>query len=121
MVCSVCSIEDLCLEVSRPLDYNSQKQTPLDRILAEIIERRNYALKMLAPDYFRKFSTKDLPDQVLLVNGLALEASRLDDEYRKLSGNNFSDPNYEQLQYMLQGVKRVIQREMRYRSSRYSS
>jgi len=117
MVCSVGSVEDLYLRIPKSLKLNFPKPSPLERVLTEIIQRRDSVLEMLKfPNYFRKFPAEHLPDQILMINGLVLEASKLDDEYRKLSGN-ISDPNYKQLDYMLQGIKRVIQKEIRYRQS----
>ena len=88
----------------------------------EFIERRNLVQKQVLVNsrkYLALFSTEQLEDQILMHNGLALEASRLDDDYRRLIFTGESNPNYEQLIVMYRGAKSIIRREIKNRQ-RYS-
>lgn len=103
MVCAVGSLADLC----QPSN-SSWNAWELD-----FFRRRVDAEKMLFdPGYFRKMA--NLPDQMLLVNGLALEASKIDDQYRVFNHGN-SSPIYENLIEIYRGVKKRIRKEIEYR------
>lgn len=86
---------------------------------AEFIHRRNKVQDMLIDrDYLKILHITILEDRILYISRLSLEASKLDDEYRDcfIVGKQ-SDPNYEQLQYMLRGVKNLISFECNHRES----
>ena len=84
----------------------------------EFILRRNIAQKVLAdPEYLvylHNLSMDNLENKNFFYNSLCLEASKLDDEYRRIMGKQ-SSPNYEQLMTMYRGVKNIIRREIEHR------
>jgi hypothetical protein len=88
----------------------------------EFIARRNIVHKQVLANprkYLNAFNTDELRNQILMYDGLVLEASRLDDEHRRITMSLQSDPNYQQLIVMYRGVKHIIKREIEYRK-RYS-
>ncbi|MBS3078905.1 hypothetical protein J4218_02175 [Candidatus Pacearchaeota archaeon] len=116
MVYSVGSVEDLLKELSRarePIDYR------LKELEQGFIDRRTMVEKMFFDKtYLDEYTTVGrLHDLMLTINGLSIESSRFDDEYRALAHQNISNPNYEQLQFMLRGARQIVQRKIRYRQN----
>jgi hypothetical protein len=113
MVCSVGNIADLFKDRGR-----------IGELERQFVERRNTVHNQVLANsrkYFVTFNTPQLEDLMLLYNSLSLEASKLDDEYRRLMLTNQSDPNYEQLMVMYRGVKNIIRREIKNRETYHSS
>lgn len=79
----------------------------------EFIRRRDDVLKLLCDrDYLRDRDEGWLFDDLNLHDGLTIEASNLDNQFRANSRRNKSDPNYEQLQVMYGSMRRKIIREI---------
>lgn len=104
MVTSVGNIADL---------FNDKKR--VEQLEKEFIARRNLVHnEVLASPraYLEVFNTEQLREQIFMYNGLALEVSKLDDEYKIIRGFRESDPNYQQLMVMYNGIRNIIRREI---------
>ena len=112
MVTSAINIADLLTEVQE----NTRFGIVYD-LKREFIARRENVQENLADikRYFSYFNNEGLRGQILLFNGLAIEASKLDDQYRLYSHLGESDPIYQQLMVMYNGMRNLIRREVRHR------
>ncbi len=109
MVCSVGSVEDFALESSCLESWES-----------DFILRKQYAEKMLfQPDYFLKYS-KSLPKQLEMVECLAGEATELHEQYMRFNPNGRSNPNYENMMLIYDGVRARIRNMIRDRQEQDS-
>lgn len=114
-VLSKCFYSMQFIEMSMaPAQYDRVRE--LEQIF---IERRDTVIGVLSDSKKRllpeRCSIKQLEDELCLYNHLTLEASKLDDEYRAITKRNQSDPNYDQLIAMYNGVKNLLRREIRER------
>ena len=118
MVTSAISIADLFID-REEIDCLGRA----GKLRRRFIAGRDSVLKDLAniEEYLGWFSVDELREQILFYKGLAIEASRVNDEYRLYSPLKQSDPNYEQLMTLYGGIRNLIGREIRYREMHSSS
>jgi len=116
MVISAINIADLFEEFQKNEEFGRAGE-----LRRQFIGRRNVALYQVMSKDFRKslslphMSLDYLYDQLYLINGLSLEASKMDDEYRLYSPFKQSDPNYEGLITVYNGIRNLIRKEIRHR------